>query len=110
MTDPTPRIRYTKGHEDPAQGLTWLNGDGDVIDLSAHTFTLKVGTPGRDADVTKTTGIAGASTAPNVVVTWSANELDDLDAGFHRGELTATSGGRDRDPLPLTVEVYAAIT
>lgn len=110
MTDPTPRIEYTKGHEDPARGLTWLDGDGEVIDFTGHSFSLAIGTPGRDAEHTKTSGIVGASTAPNVIVTWSASELDDLAAGFHRGELTATSGGRDREPLPVTVEVYAAIT
>jgi hypothetical protein len=110
MTDPTPRIPYTKRHEDPPIGLTWEDADGDVIDFSGHSFSLAIGTPGRDAEHTKTDGFTGAATAPNVTLTWSANELDDLDVGTHRGQLTATVGGEDRGPFPLTVEVYAAIT
>ena len=110
MTTPTPRIEYTIGHEDPPQGLTWLDDAGDVIDLTGHTFTLRIGTPGRPADHTKTSGITGAAAAPNVVIEWSTDELDGLDAGTHRGQLTATSDDRDRGPMPLTIEVRPAIT
>lgn len=110
MTDPTPRLAYTKGHELPARGLTWLDGNGDVINFATGwDFTLVIGTPGRDAEHEKTDGLTGAATAPNVTVVWDENELDDLDAGTHRGQLTAHHVDGDRGPFPLTIEIYPSI-
>lgn len=110
MTDPTPRLAYTKGHELPARGLTWLDDNDAVIDFSVGwTFTLMIGTPGRPAEHEKVDGIIGATAAPNVTVIWSTDELDDLDGGTHRGQLTAHHVDGDRGPLPLTVDIYEAI-
>jgi hypothetical protein len=111
MTDATPRLAYTKGHERPTHALTWLDAADDVVDLSTAVLTLAIGTPGREAEYVKTTGIDGAAVAPNVVIEWSDNELDHLDPGMHRGQLSAIdSDANYRGPFPLTIEIYDAIT
>lgn len=78
--------------------LTWNDSDGALIDFSSGwTFTLYIGRAGV-ATVTKTTGITGYSTDPNVRVLWADNELDDLAAGKHVLQIkaTRTSDGKDR--------------
>lgn len=111
MTEPTPRLVYTRGHERPFHLLTWLDADGEPVDLTDDTFALAIGTPGREAEHVKTTGITGTATSPNVSIAWSDNELDHLDTGMHRGQLSAIdSSGNYREPFPLTIEIYDAIT
>lgn len=70
--------------------VTWLDTDGDVIDFSAgYSFELKIGHGGSAASLTKTTGIAGASTAPNVTVAWDSDDLSDI-RGDYVLQITAT--------------------
>lgn len=85
------------GQEDPAYVVTWLDSDGELIDFTSHTFTLKVVnlTTGATA-LTKTTNITGAATAPNISVAWTTSDMSDIGAGSYALILTATTGGRDR--------------
>ena len=109
------RWRYRTDQEDPAYVVTWLDRNGDPIDFSSgYTFSLKLvsATAGTTA-LTKTTGITGAATAPNVSVVWSAAELAAVAVGDYIPHLTATTGGRDRvmpDPAADIIEIYAAPT
>jgi hypothetical protein len=97
------RVTYVKTSERPALELWWFDDDGTLVDFSSgYTFSLKVGTRGTTALLTKTTNIAGAAGAgveptgtPNVVVTWAAGELA-IAAGTYLAQLTATTGGLDR--------------
>lgn len=99
-------VQYHKTAELPALKLWWFNDDGVLIDFSgAWTFVLKIGRPRSAALLTKSSGITGAvgsgeepDGVPNVVVTWSAGELN-LTAGGYGAQLTATSGGLDRVTL-----------
>lgn len=73
-------VDYVLGAELGDLRITWLDEDGDVIDFSSGwTFQLKLG-PAKSAAaaLTKTTGIVGAATAPNLTVAWAAGELDNL--------------------------------
>ena len=87
--------------EDPSIALEWgelvVVGDKDtfpVADLSAASFRLQlVDYAGRVA-LTKTDGITGAATTPNVIVQWAPGELADLAPGIYTFQLAAT--GRDR--------------
>jgi hypothetical protein len=90
-------IHYHKNSERPAFELTWYDDDGSLIDFSdgGYTFSLKIGTPGTAAVLTKTAGIVGAATAPNVTVSWSAGELN-LSGSAYTWQLTATLAGLDR--------------
>jgi hypothetical protein len=92
-------IKYYKGAEHPDIRLTWLSDAGTVIDFSAgYTFELKIGHGGSAAVLTKSTGIAGAQTSPNITVTFFAAELDSLPAGLYEGQLRAnlTASNKDR--------------
>jgi hypothetical protein len=90
-------IRYHKNSERPAFELSWYDDDGTLIDFSdgGYTFSMKIGTPGTAAELSKTSGIVGAATAPNVTVSWSAGELN-LSGKVYGWQLTATIGGLDR--------------
>jgi hypothetical protein len=88
---------YTVGDELPSITIDWYV-DGVLIDLTGHTFRLRVGR-GDTATVEKTTGISGAATSPNVTIDWSDGELATLDGGTtYTAQLRArrTSDNKDR--------------
>jgi hypothetical protein len=84
-------LTYHRTAERPEAILTLPDG----VDVSAgYTFSLKVGTPGSAALLTKTTNITGGD--GQVTVAWTAGELAALTAGVYSLQLTATTGGLDR--------------
>jgi hypothetical protein len=83
----------------------WLQDDDGVLInfASGYTFAWRLGTPGDAAVFEKTTGIAGAAGAgtepsgtPNIVLTFTADELDDVTAGNYVWQLQATTSTLDR--------------
>jgi hypothetical protein len=88
-------VRYFANAERPTLRITWYDDADAIIDLSASTFSLKVGNPGSAALLTKTSGITGAATAPNVTIAWTAGELN-LTPGTYTYQLTATTSALDR--------------
>jgi hypothetical protein len=88
---------YATDQETPSFAVAWSDRDGDLIDFtSGYTFELRLvhRTTGTVA-LTKTTGITGAATSPNVTVAWAAGELG-ITPGPYRAKLKATTGGADR--------------
>jgi hypothetical protein len=84
-------LRYVKTAERPEAVLTLPDG----VDVTAgYTFTLKIGTPGQAALLTKTTNITGGD--GQVTIVWTAGELGAVAAGTYGLQLTATTGGLDR--------------
>lgn len=83
---------YLAGSDLPNLEIEWLDSDGAAIDFATgHTFSLKVGVPGATALVTKTSGITGAATSPNVTIAWATTgELNTLTPGVYDADLTAT--------------------
>jgi hypothetical protein len=89
-------VRYFANAERPTLRLTWYDDDDNLIDFSSgYTWSLKVGNPGSAALLTKTSGITGAATAPNVTIAWTAGELN-LTPGTYTYQLTATTSALDR--------------
>lgn len=82
-------VEYEIGEElDPLE-ITWLDAAGNVRNFaSGWTFEFKLGNIGQAALLTKTTGITGASTGPNVTLTWAVDELV-VPAGSYTGQLRA---------------------
>lgn len=71
------------GQELPALPLNWLDADGAAIDFSSGwTFTVKIAaqTAPTTTLVTKTSGITGAASLPNVTIDWTTSELSSLTA------------------------------
>lgn len=93
-------IEIVRTAERPDWELWLTDSRGELIDLSSgYTFELKIGARGQAAVVTKTTGItgsAGSDTEPNVLIEFTAGELDDLTSSSYVAQLTATTGGLDR--------------
>lgn len=88
-------LRYHSTAERPTFRLSWYDDDDAIIDFSASTFSLKIGNPGSTALLTKTTGITGAATAPNITVAWAAGELD-LTPGTYQWQMTTTTSALNR--------------
>jgi hypothetical protein len=95
---------YYRGAELPDAEITWLDSSNNIIDFSSgYTFVAKLGTPGSTALLTKSSGITGAATAPNVLIAWTANELA-LTPGTYSLDIIATTGGKDRiQSTPITI-------
>jgi hypothetical protein len=93
-------VEYIQGAELPDEGIEWRDRTNALIDFSSgFTFALKVGYAGSAALLTKTAGISGASTTPNITISWAvAGELNTLAVGQYEALLTATrsSDGKDR--------------
>lgn len=103
---------YYLGSSDPEYPTTWRDSSGAVIDFSDPDwdFTLKLGHPGREAVLTKTEGLVGAATAPNITVTWAPTDLDDLDPGTYLLQIFPTLDGRTRSPLTELFTLAAPVT
>ncbi|HYJ69621.1 MAG TPA: hypothetical protein VEX15_18365 [Nocardioidaceae bacterium] len=109
MPTPPRVIEYTIGTELPSYTLTWNDHSGTLIDFSTgHTFELRIATP---TTTTKSTGIVGAGTAPNVTISLTAGEWDSLTAGTYNAQLWArrTVDNKDR-MMPLKLKVSKAIS
>lgn len=101
-------LTVTPGAELPDRAITWTDGNGAVIDFSGYTFRLAVAFP---TPVSKTGGITGAATAPNVTVSFTGDETADWPAGIYDAQLwpKRTADGKDREPLSLGVFVQTAL-
>lgn len=95
-------VNYVKGAELPPLTIQFLDDNNAVIDMSAATFSLKLGLDTSTTALTKTSGITGGSNGASVA--WSSGELD-LTPGTYLGQLTATIGGLDyRRQFTLVIE------
>lgn len=99
----TGDIVYYRTAERPDLRMWLLDDDGTLLNLTGYTFAFKLGVPGSAAIFTKTTNITGAAGAgtetsgtPNVVIQFTAAELDALTRVVTSWQLRATTGGVDR--------------
>lgn len=95
----TAVVPYIQGAELPDIPLEWRDEAGVLIDFSTgHTFALALTQGGGSPVLNKASGISGDSAAPNVRVSWDADELDPLTPGHYLATLTATrtADGKDR--------------
>lgn len=112
MTARLQSVEYTAGADLPDLALTWRDASGANIDLTGYTLQLKLGQPGAPATLTKTSGITGAATDPNVTIAWSTiGELNTLPIGAYIGQLRAerTADAKHRF-MTFVLVVHAAIT
>jgi hypothetical protein len=65
--------------EDPPWSIAWSDGQGVLRDFSGpYAFRVEfLTTRTKRVFYTKTEGIAGADTSPNIVVSWAVGELAD---------------------------------
>lgn len=106
-------VEYFVGSDLPDLSITWIDSRGQIIDFTGHTFEFKIAPYNTIAtSFTKVSGIAGAATAPNIVVSWATvGELNTLAAGDYTIEITATriSDGKQRK-MQSRITVKAALT
>lgn len=105
-------LEYIQGSDLPDSAITWLDNSGQPIDFSSgYTFEARIGNPGQAALVTKTTGILGASTTPNITITWAnTGELNTLTPGSYDLDLRATRTADSKQRIRrLAINVLPAI-
>jgi hypothetical protein len=94
---------YHRSDELPDIPLEWRDYADALIDYSTGwTFTVKLVNPATGAAaLTKTSGIVGAATSPNVLIQWAAADLN-ITPGTYLLRLTArrTSDSKDRPYRP----------
>jgi hypothetical protein len=105
-------VTYIQGAELPDILVTWRDSDGAIINFSSGwTFTLRLGQLGQAAILTKT-DLVGAATAPNLTISWSNTEIENLAAQTYTMQIIArhVATGKDRkmtDSLTITPQVLA---
>lgn len=79
----------------PDIAITWKDDVGNLIDMTTATFLVQVSlsTDLSQSLITKTTGVIGAATAPNVTIQWATGELSVLSSGRWYIHVTADVGG-----------------
>lgn len=106
------KVEYIEGADLPDLAITWYDANNNLVDFSSgYNFELKIGQPGKTALITKTTGIGGFATAPNVVIAWSTTgELNTLPADTYTAQLKAMriADGKGR-PMVFEFVVVRAV-
>jgi len=94
----------------PAAEFNWIDVNGATLDFSSGwTFKLTIGRPPNAAVLTKTTGLVGRSTSPNLFVNWAPNELAVLTPGIWNIQVTASSSDGHQRILSGTLRIDAAV-
>ena len=111
---------YRTDQELPGLPIEWRDADDEIINFSSGwTFTARLAAASAPNVVlaTKTTGISGAATSPNVLIEWAAGVFDDLtpaaDGSTYLLHLYArrTSDSKDRvfrPGRPPEITIYPA--
>lgn len=95
-------VEYVVGADLPSLSIEWRDDNGNLIDFSTGwSFAVKVGRPSDEVtEFTKTTGITGAATVPNVIVQWSTvGELNSLTPGTYTCQIVATRQSDSRQRI-----------
>ncbi len=81
----------------PSTPVTWRDSDGVVVDFSSGwTFTFEASKNGAVV-LSKTSGITGAATAPNVTIDWAVDELAAVTADTYSARLIARRVADSKD-------------
>lgn len=78
-----PEYQYRADQELPAMALEWLDGSGALQQFATGwAFTVKVAKASAPLAVllTKTVGVVGANTSPNITISWTTSDFTALAA------------------------------
>lgn len=105
-------FEHVLGSELPDDAFDWTDAQENLIDFSTGwTFSITVGFPYQDAVLTKTDGITGAATSPNVTISWDDDELDaPLTEGVWPGWITAEHPTEKERKRTFLLKLTAATT
>jgi len=89
-------LTYVADSENPETHLIWKDSTGAVIDFSSgFTFSVRLTQEGITT-LTKTSGITGSATEPNLRIAWEEDELN-IASGVYQLWVYARDGAsRDR--------------
>jgi hypothetical protein len=78
-----PHIDYVKGQELAPMSFVWRDGVGALIDFSTgYTLTAKLALQSSKTAtlLTKTVGVTGSASSPNIVINWATADFTSLTA------------------------------
>jgi hypothetical protein len=105
-------IQYVQGSDLADLTIAWYDAKQQLIDFNAgYSYQVKVGYQGQSALITKTAGITGATTDPNLTIAWSVSDgFASLAPGFYILQVTATrnADGRKRS-MQHSLEIVAGV-
>lgn len=89
-------LTYIANVENPETHLIWKDPTGTLIDFSSgFTFTVKLTQEGQ-TKLTKTSGIYGAATVPNIRISWDVDELEIAPGVYQLWVYARDAATRDR--------------
>lgn len=89
-------LTYVADTENPGTDIIWKDSTGALVDFSTgYTFTVKL-TQSGTALLTKTSGITGSATAPNIRVAWDVDELNLAPGVYEMWVYARDDADRDR--------------
>lgn len=103
---------YLANQESPGVQLVWQDGTGAIIDFSTSTMTVRLVNSAGTVTLTKTTGVVGTATSPNVTVTWAPGELNLTPGDYQLFVFARDAQDRDRvfrPSNPPILTILAAI-
>lgn len=105
---------YYAGADLPDLQLAWYDSSAALINFaSGYTFAVKVAPLGSTiATFTKSTGVTGAATTPNVTIAWAVSEIGTLATGTYDVQVQATRTADSKQrffPDPLRINIKPAI-
>lgn len=106
-------LTYVSDSENPETQLIWKDATGTLVDFSSgFTYTVKLVQEGV-TQLTKTTGITGAATEPNIRIEWAVDELDITPGVYQLWVYARDAENRDRvfrPDNPPQIRIVAAPT
>lgn len=104
MTDTAVIVQ---GAELPSITRTWLDADGDPVDLSTSTLTLRM-QHAADTPIEKTTGVTGDAQGV-VTIAWAVDELASVPTGRYAAQVWARDASNRDRVMPLTIQIVAQV-
>ncbi|MEM9515420.1 MAG: hypothetical protein AAGA42_11250 [Actinomycetota bacterium] len=104
---------YRADQELPSYAVEWKDRTGAIIDFSTGwTFTVQLEhRQERTVALTKSSGITGGSTSPNVIIAWGQDELNITPGSYFLWLVATDSSGNTRvfrPGNPPIIEITAA--
>lgn len=100
-------VEYINGADLPDLEINWTDNSGTTIEFATGwTFEALIGKRSQPALITKTTGIVGDDTSPNITITWDEDELDALTAGHTYDVAITASRTADDKQRKMIATIY----
>lgn len=100
---------YLANQDSPGIQIIWTDGNGNLIDFSTSTMTVRLVDANGDVVLNKTLGVVGTATSPNVTITWAPGDLDLTPGDYQLYVFGRDTQDRDRVCRPANPPVLSIL-